>query len=53
MDHQAIEWGRKEYQRDLRLIRHCEAENRWPSFGDEVTTVGLPAWMTKQLEAIL
>jgi hypothetical protein len=53
IDPQAIEFGRREYQRDLRLIRTCEAEGRWPSFGDEVTTVGLPAWMQKQLEAVL
>jgi len=53
IDPQAVELGRREYRRDLQLVRTCTEENRWPAFGDEITTVGLPAWMQKQLEAIL
>jgi hypothetical protein len=53
LDPDTIEWGRKQYRRDLALVRHCEAENHFPAWGNDIVTVGLPAWMTKQLEAVL
>jgi exodeoxyribonuclease VIII len=53
LDQQAIEWGRKQYQRDLAAVRHCMAEDHWPSFTTDITTLGLPAWATKQMEAVI
>jgi exodeoxyribonuclease VIII len=53
LDQDAIEWGRKQYQRDLALIKHCEAEDHWPSFTQDITTLALPAWAQKQMEAVL
>ena len=53
LDQDAIEWGRKQYQRDLALIKHCEAEDHWPSFTTDITTLALPAWAQKQMEAVL
>jgi hypothetical protein len=53
LDQDAIEWGRKQYQRDLAAIRHCEAEDHWPSFTQDITTLALPAWAQKQMEAVL
>ena len=53
LDQTAIEWGRKQYQSDLALLRHCEAENHWPAFTQEITTLSLPAWAQKQAEAVL
>ena len=53
IDHDAVEWGRKQYQSDLALLRHCEAENHWPAFTQEITTLSLPAWAQKQAEAVL
>jgi len=52
LDQAAIDLGRMEYQRDLLLVRQCEESGIWPAFGDEVTTIGLPAWMQKQAEAL-
>lgn len=53
LDQDAIEWGRKQYQRDLALIKHCEAEDHWPSFTQDITTLALPAWAQRQMEAVL
>jgi exodeoxyribonuclease VIII len=53
LDQQAIEWGRKQYQRDLAAVKHCMAEDHWPSFTTDITTLGLPAWAAKQAEAAL
>ena len=49
----AVAWGRKQYQSDLALLRHCEAEDSWPSFTQDITTLALPAWAQKQAEAVL
>jgi len=51
--HQAIELGRAEYKRDLAVYRQCLESDCWPGFSDVISEVGLPAWMAKQLEAIV
>jgi hypothetical protein len=53
LDQQAIEWGRKQYQRDLAAVKHCMAEDHWPSFTQDITTLGLPAWAQKQAQEVL
>jgi len=53
LDQDAIEWGRKQYQRDLAAVRNCMSEDHWPSFTTDITTLGLPAWAQKQAEAVL
>jgi exodeoxyribonuclease VIII len=53
LDQQAIEWGRKQYQSDLAAVKHCIAEDHWPSFTTDITTLGLPAWAQKQAESVL
>ena len=53
LDQDAIAWGRMQYQRDLALIKHCEAKDHWPSFTQDITTLALPAWAQKQMEAVL
>ena len=53
LDQDAISWGRMQYQRDLALIKDCEAKDFWPSFTQDVTTLALPAWAQKQMEAVL
>jgi hypothetical protein len=53
LDQDAIEWGRKQYQRDLGFIRRCESYNEWPSFTEDITTLSLPAWAQRQAEAVL
>jgi len=53
LDQDAIAWGRKQYQRDLALVRHCMAEDHWPSFTTDITTLALPAWAQKQAESVL
>jgi len=53
LDQDAIEWGRKQYRADLALLRRCIAEDHWPSFTQDITTLSLPAWAQKQAEAVL
>jgi hypothetical protein len=49
----AIDLGRMEYQRDLAAVRECTEKNQWPGFTEEITVIGLPAWMQKQAEGLL
>ena len=51
LDQDAIEWGRKQYRRDLSAIADCETKDEWPSFTTDITTLALPAWAQKQAEA--
>ena len=53
LDQDAISWGRMQYQRDLALIKDCEAKDHWPSFTQDITTLALPAWAQKQVDAAL
>lgn len=53
LDQDAIELGRLEYRRDLAAVRECESKGIWPGFTEEITRIGLPAWMQKQAEALL
>ena len=48
---EVIELGRKIYQRDLAVYRHCMETGSWPGY--QTRTVGLPAWAQKQMEAVL
>jgi exodeoxyribonuclease VIII len=50
---QAIEFGRAEYKRDLAVYRQCLESDSWPGFSDVISEVGLPSWMSKQLESVL
>lgn len=50
LDPLAVDFGRKLYRKDLQVYRNCVAENRWPGYPEEPTTIGLPAWMQKQME---
>jgi hypothetical protein len=53
LSQEAIELGRAEYQRDLARVRDCTEKNHWPGFTEEITVIGLPAWMQKQAEGLL
>lgn len=53
LDQDAIEWGRKQYRADLALLKRCEAEDHWPAFTQDITTLALPAWAQRQAEAVL
>lgn len=52
IDSEAIDAGRSQYQRDIALVRHCQETGKWPGFGGEIGSVGLPEWMMKQIERI-
>lgn len=53
LDQDAIDWGRKQYRADLALLKRCMAEDHWPSFTEDIITLGLPAWAQKQADAVL
>lgn len=50
LDSYAAEFGRKMCSRDLMVYRQCEAENRWPAYGNEPTPIALPPYMQKVAE---
>ena len=44
LDRFAIDQGRKEYRRALRLLAECKRTNTWPTNSGRVQTIGLPPW---------
>lgn len=53
LETEVIEWGRKLYQRDLTLYRHCVANDSWPGYPEEVQCLGVPFYARKQMEEML
>ena len=53
LDPDVVEFGRKLYQRDLTILRHCRETNTWPGYPVDVTRVGVPMFARKAMEAIL
>lgn len=39
-------------ERDLAVLRECEASGVWPGYGNGVMAAGVPGWLMKQLEGI-
>ncbi len=45
---EAIEFGRKKYDRWLAKIKECAETGKWPAYGEELTTVSIPEWAFKK-----
>lgn len=50
LDTVAIEWGRLQNRRALRLFAECLSAGRWPGYSEDVETVGLPNWALRELQ---
>jgi hypothetical protein len=50
LDAEAIEVGRRINRRAIDLYAKCRANNEWPGYDNTIHTVGLPAWLLKQIE---
>ena len=44
----AIEMGRRANERDLRILKKCFDENKWPGYSEEIEFIGLPEWAKKR-----
>ena len=47
---EALDLGRRENDRLLKLYERCQRANDWPGYPLEVLDIGIPAWATKQTE---
>lgn len=45
-DAEMIERGHQQAMADLGELAACRAADRWPSYSDQIETIGLPGWMT-------
>ena len=45
-DAEMIERGHDQAMRDLAKLAVCRAADHWPSYSEQIETLGLPAWMT-------
>jgi len=45
-DAEMIERGQQQAMADLGELAACRAADRWPSYSDQIETIGLPGWMT-------
>lgn len=52
LDPMVIEYGRKLYKRDLMIYRQCIETGVWPGYPTDVSIIGLPKWMQKELESL-
>ncbi len=48
IDRTSVMIGRSEYMRNLDTYIACEKEGFWPSYAEEITPIGIPAWAVKQ-----
>jgi hypothetical protein len=46
----ALAWGRVLNRRALRKFARCLDEDKWPTYGGAVNSLGLPQWTLKNLE---
>lgn len=53
LDAEVIEWGRKLYQRDLAVYRHCMEKDEWPGYPIEIQKISVPAWARREMEQTL
>ena len=44
LDYESIEAGRKKYRQALNEYAQCKASNTWPSYDQEIETIGIPQW---------
>lgn len=48
LDYEAMELGRDRIQRELLLLADCRANNHWPAYPENLTTLSLPYWAAKK-----
>ena len=44
LDQESIEAGRKKYRQALNEYAQCKATDTWPSYDQEIETIGIPQW---------
>lgn len=44
LDQESMEAGRKKYRQALNEYAQCKASNIWPSYDQEIETIGIPQW---------
>lgn len=50
LDPVAIEWGRIQNRKAIRIFADCLAADRWPGYADDVVEVELPVWAERELQ---
>lgn len=48
LDDDAIEIGRREYQRDLTVAAECLSAGSWPAYGEAIMRASLPEWALRR-----
>lgn len=49
-DPEALLWGSRLNAKAIDVYAHCAATGHWPGYADDVISVGLPIWATRQHE---
>ena len=52
LDNRSIELATARYEKAMQDLKECKALNQWPGYADTVSTIALPGWHLKQLEAV-
>ena len=50
LDDESLEAGRRAYRRDLETYARCRDADVWPGYGDEISLITLPRWITRKDE---
>ncbi len=48
LDPDSIDAGRAKYKHLLKKLEECHINNLWPSYGQEIKTIGIPLWAAKK-----
>ncbi|AER48424.1 exonuclease VIII [Mycobacterium phage Babsiella] len=50
-DDEAIEEGRRRNRQAIRLYADCMESGKWPGYSDDLVTISLPGWRSRQVAA--
>ncbi len=48
LDDESVDSGRRTYRRDLETYAMCHRCDVWPGYGDEISLITLPRWLTSK-----
>lgn len=50
LDEESLDAGRRAYRRNLEVFAECQARDVWPGYGDQISLITLPRWITRKDE---
>ncbi len=52
LDNRSIQLATRRYEKAMKDLEECKTFDQWPGYAEPVSTLSLPAWHLRQLEAV-